>query len=185
MKIKNIPTMTNQEVCKEIATIKGIHFRVSDGNMDFICGDRLHRDYANSGDLIGRYIDNNNGKTYSYEDLLPNWAEDISDSMSLADEVDGNICFELRINNILMSDERYMALFWSSDPRINRPAYVATAKTIPLAICRAWLMWKREELVSCGDLKKCAGCGCLMDEVASIAVLPDGFKSYFCPECSE
>lgn len=123
---KPIDQMEEEELCVEIAKKLGIKFRVSDGNMDWIVGERMHRDYADAGDIIGIYYYDDGTP---YEDIILDWTTDISAAWQLlADFTDYYI--EKSGNNYCVN---------------LMDATNTVADSLPLAICRAWLKWKEME----------------------------------------
>lgn len=125
---------------RAIATVKGIEFRISTGVMDFVCGNRLHRDYAMEGEAIGKFTFTYDGKSSIYEDTLPNWATDIAAAWELVEEM-----FSAGWNFYLESEHNQKSNYWvmfhmdgSDGTRISDSD--GEAPTAPLAIARAWLL---------------------------------------------
>ena len=77
--------MTNEELRLAIAKAKGIQFHVSDGGEWIQGGYRMHREYTDKGDLIGKFYYEDDGQPYY--DLCPNWPTSIADAWELEEEL--------------------------------------------------------------------------------------------------
>lgn len=116
-----------------VAEALGIKYRVSDGMMDFICGDRLHREYAEKGDLIGM-VTCAYDETIQHEDLLSDWPRDLTDAWLLVEEIGKEVFLHHK------QDCWACGLFIDGFGEV----FYATGDTAPIAICRGWLMWKAQ-----------------------------------------
>lgn len=132
--MKPIDEMNPDELRRAVAEAKGIQYRVSDGKMDFICGDRICRDYANAGELIAQQPCLYDPGVY-HEDALPYWSTCWSDAWYLAEEMKE---VEFGIEYI-GSTGLWLASFEVNDDGMRE---CISGETMPIAVCRAYIEWK-------------------------------------------
>jgi hypothetical protein len=86
--LRLVSDMPDDVLQKGIATELGIKWRVSDGNMDFICGHRTNREYVEAGTPIGNFEFSNVLCHGWHEDTFPDWCGSLDEMYNLVEGLD-------------------------------------------------------------------------------------------------
>ena len=125
--------MTNEELRLAIAKAKGIQFHVSDGGEWIQGGYRMHREYTDKGDLIGKFYYEDDGQPYY--DLCPNWPTSIADAWELVEEMARGV-------DVVVSVSVHNGKSSASFGKGNWFRLSSNHDTAPRAICESYLAWK-------------------------------------------
>ena len=137
--LRIIADMDTDLLQRAIATELGIKWRVSDGNMDFICGRRTNREHVEAGTLIGTFPFSNAVCHGEREDTFPDWCGSLDEMYNLVEGLDaaGKTKFIHCLCYLFLREKQLIGSGEFDDKLL---LYMAQA--IALDRAKAWLMVK-------------------------------------------